>query len=116
MLNKSVTKIERTVYSIFMLFGDIGGLYGLLVSLSSVIVGLVSFQSLENQLVGQLYLDENVKPLKQKEQGSFKELCQSILPLSCLKGCCCNRSRRDIDFERARDHLNQELELVTLLQ
>ena len=115
MLNKSVTKIERTVYSIFMLFGDIGGLYGLLVSLSSVIVGLVSFLSLENQLVGQLYLYDNGEPLKPKEQGSFKELCQSIIPLGYLKGCC-SRSRRDIDFERARDRLNQELELVTLLQ
>ena len=43
MMNKDLTQIDRTVYSTFMLLGDIGGLYGLFVSFASTILGLINY-------------------------------------------------------------------------
>ena len=46
-----VTKIERVVYNSFMLLGDIGGFYGILVSVFALINRLLNYQNAENYLV-----------------------------------------------------------------
>ena len=38
-----------------MLLGDVGGLYGLLLSVGSTLVAIFNFQSAENQLVSELF-------------------------------------------------------------
>ena len=57
-MNKDVVKVERSVYNSFMLLGDVGGLYGILVPLASIILGYINFQKIENVLVQRLYTEE----------------------------------------------------------
>ena len=47
-IDHEVTLIKRQVYNSFMLFGDVGGLTGLLIGLGSVIVSFLNFQNAEN--------------------------------------------------------------------
>ena len=42
-LDDSVELVTRDVYNIFMLFGDVGGLSGLLYSLGGALIGILSF-------------------------------------------------------------------------
>ena len=50
-----VTFVQRQVYNSFMLFGDVGGLSGLLIELGSFIVGFLNFQNAENYVSQSLY-------------------------------------------------------------
>ena len=47
--------ITRNVYNLFTLLGDVGGLFGLLVSVASWFSGILSFQRAENFLVNHMY-------------------------------------------------------------
>ena len=42
-VNKDRTKIQRAVYNTFALLGDIGGFYGLFVSIASTLLGIINF-------------------------------------------------------------------------
>ena len=42
-VNKDRTKIQRVVYNTFALLGDIGGFYGLFVSIATALLGIINF-------------------------------------------------------------------------
>ena len=50
-MNYEVKTIERTVYNLLMLLGDVGGLYGLLFSVFATLNNVLNFQKAENLLV-----------------------------------------------------------------
>ena len=50
-MNYAVTTVERSVYNILMLLGDVGGLYGLLFSIIATLNSVINFQKAENSLV-----------------------------------------------------------------
>ena len=52
---RDVVKIDRAVYNTFMLLGDVGGLFGILVSITSSLLGILNYQKAENILVADLY-------------------------------------------------------------
>ena len=54
-MDYSVKKVERSVYNLLMLLGDVGGLYGLLFSVFAIINAAFSFQKPDNLLVQSLY-------------------------------------------------------------
>ena len=51
-----VTVINRTVYSTFMLLGDVGGFSGLLYSVGAFIVSLLTYNNPENKLIERLFV------------------------------------------------------------
>ena len=53
--DRNLYQVERTVYNSFMMLGDIGGLFGLLFSISTTLLGIINFQKSENILVSDLY-------------------------------------------------------------
>ena len=42
-VNRDKTIIRRSVYNIFALLGDIGGFYGLFVSIATTLLGVINF-------------------------------------------------------------------------
>ena len=54
-MNKDVVKVERAVYNSFMLLGDVGGLYGILMLLVGTILGYINFQKIDNVLAERLF-------------------------------------------------------------
>ena len=55
-LNLDVILIDRTVYSTFMLLGDVGGFSGLLYTVGASIVSLLTYNNPENRLAGKLFV------------------------------------------------------------
>ena len=49
-MNRDVNKVERDVYNTFMLLGDVGGVYGIIMSITATILSLIHFQKKENIL------------------------------------------------------------------
>ena len=69
-MNKDVEKVDRSVYNTFMLLGDVGGLYGILVPLAAMIIKFLNFQKVENKLVQDLYSNET--SLQAEKQSAVK--------------------------------------------
>ena len=119
-MDRDVDSVERSVYNTLMLLGDVGGLYGIFVSFAATILGVLNYQKFDNLLVGDLYRKKNhVKPdkhgLSSKSQNSLREYLQSCLP-KCFKAAGCLKQRKeDKLFEKARDRLASELDVVRIL-
>ena len=43
-MNKDVVVVKREVYNLFMLLGDVGGLFGLFVSVFASFLGIANYQ------------------------------------------------------------------------
>ena len=67
-MNRDVNIVSRQVYNTFMLLSDIGGIYGLLLSFASTLLGYVNFQKSSNILVSKLFTTE-----KEETRTSFVE-------------------------------------------
>ena len=72
-MNRDLLNIERSVYNIFMMLGDIGGLYGLFVSFASIVLGYINFQKLENQLAARLFKQSKKEHLLPEKQWALRE-------------------------------------------
>ena len=58
-MNKDVEKVDRAVYNIFMLLGDVGGLYGILGPLVGIALGYINFQKIDNVLAERVFSKES---------------------------------------------------------
>lgn len=121
-LNSVLT--TRSVYNLFTLLGDVGGLFGLLLSVAAWFSGILTFQKAENFLVKHMYApgpDFNDGDEAGSEKGwsrgqsSMKEYLQASLPGFCLRGCL-KETKRDKFYGKAREELVQELSLVEMLR
>ena len=72
-VNNDVTVISRTVYSTFMLLGDVGGFTGLLYYVGSFLVSLLTYNNPQNGLVQKLFVVSKEK----QGQRQFEELDSS---------------------------------------
>ena len=66
--SSDVHRVHRSVYNSFMLLGDVGGLFSLLFSISTTLLGVVNFQTIENTLVSDLY---HFRDSKEEEKIEF---------------------------------------------
>ena len=57
-MNNDVVQVERAVYNSFMLLGDVGGLYGILMLLVGTILGYINFQKIDNVIAERLFSKE----------------------------------------------------------
>ena len=114
-LDKDLTRVERTVYNTFMLLGDVGGLYEFISVFFLLIMGVVNFAKPANILSADLFENKSA-PLAPTKQSSIKGFFQQILPRCCRRCPCLRLSPSDRLFGRARDILNDELDVVNLLQ
>ena len=107
-INPDVMVINRTVYSTFMLLGDVGGFSGLLYAVGASIVSLLTYNDPENRLVEKLFVvGQSKKPdqkleLNSSKQLALKEYLQDVLPKCCLGLGCFRRRSRDKQFLKAR--------------
>ena len=58
-MDKDVDSVERSVYNLFMLLGDVGGLYGIFVSIAATLLGILNYQKFDNLLAADLFREEN---------------------------------------------------------
>ena len=60
-MNFDVIKLERSVVNTFALLGDIGGFYGLFVSIFASFYSLIHYNYSENELIEKLYRSSSRK-------------------------------------------------------
>ena len=105
------------------LLGDVGGFYGIISAFFALLNNAFSYQRAENLFVQTLYQAksqnkgaDNGLDLTSKGQLAFKEYLQDFLEGCCGLPSCLKRSRRDLQFVKARDLLQEELDLVEVLR
>ena len=76
---------ERTLYTMFDLLSDVGGLSGILVTIFSVLITCWNYNSFENLLVSSLF---NIKSKNLLKRGSTEEIKVSRTP-NCREGLFC---------------------------
>ena len=109
------------------MLGEIGGLFSLLYSIGSMLINFTKFNKIENYLVHRIYSyhsradrleDRTIKVSDNELQSRLfvKEYLQYLLPEFCLKSKCLKRKKEDIYFEKARNRLNKELDLINVIR
>ena len=58
-MEKDVESVERSVYNVLMLLGDVGGLYGIFVSFGATLLGILNYQKFDNLLAAKLYRERS---------------------------------------------------------
>ena len=118
---------ERTLYTLFDLLSDVGGLSGILVTIFSVIISIWNYNSLENLLVSNLFNIKNEEshhddhPLKRSSTEEIKisrtPYCRETL-LCLLPGRCtvCCPLRKERAMQKAREKLAHETNIVEIIQ
>ena len=77
-LDNDVQVIDRSVFNLFVLLSDVGGLYQLFISAISTALFVINFQKADNYLVDNLFMQtdkENKKLVVEKrtQQSALKE-------------------------------------------
>ena len=109
---------ERTVYTLFDLLSDIGGLSGILISLFFLIVSTWNHNKFDNMLVSRLF------KIRRETTGEDDEIVNScmpnctdwifsLLPNFCI---CCKRARKEVAMQKARDKLASETNIVGIIR
>ena len=117
-------RIDRDVYSILDLIGDLGGLAEGLFIILAIILGLLTFNDFDHFLIEHLYgkHDEHKKlvPLKDDNTRFCRQKCLSFFPKGKNKGGCClsifRLSREERLFAKARQRYGDEIDLVESLK
>lgn len=125
---------SRSRYTVFDLLSDVGGLSGIFFSVFAVIMSAWNFNSLDNYMVMHLFKQKKdaasndaaeSKDTKKKNYKSrteyfpekslpyFKDYFMSWVPSCCN---CCKLSRRERAFEKARDRLEKEMNIIELVK
>ena len=98
-----------------MLLGNVGGLFGFLVTIASSLLNILNFQKADNLLVSDLYQTEEAASstdlihkteLDPYKQSSCKQYFLSLLPKKCFSLGCLQRNKQEKYFERSRDAFN----------
>ena len=60
-MNLDLIKVRRSVFNTFALLGDIGGFYGLFVSIFASLHSFINYNNSENELIKKLYKSSSGK-------------------------------------------------------
>ena len=87
-----------------MLLGDVGGLYGIFVSIAATLLDILNYQKFDNLLAADLFMkndhaEKHKDGLSSESQYAFKEYLQSCLPKCCKAAGCLRQRKRDKLFE-----------------
>ena len=107
---------SRNVYTFLDVLGNVGGLAAVLASVASAINDALNHQRTENYLVKELYKPTLQKQFKERTvSSSFKGYLRECLP-SCLSIGCLRPTNKDKYYEKGRETLARELDIVELLR
>lgn len=90
------TMVQRNGYTILDVLSDVGGLQGILITVITLVLGILNSNYLDNYLVSKLYKFE-AATLKATQTDSIKE----IFLYNCLpsKLVCCAKNRKLIAMD-----------------
>ena len=121
-------RIDRDVYSMLDLIGDLGGLAEGLTIILAIILSFATFNNFDHFLIEYLYgkHDESQKivPLRDNKTRLCRQKCNGCLPKAYCsrkeKRCCLLQvfrlSREERLFAKARQRFGDEIDLVDLLK
>ena len=117
---------ERTLYTMFDLLSDVGGLSGILVTIFTIIMTIWNYNSFDNMMVANLF---NIKAKDAEEDFGLRrstpqEIRISQTPhfkeklISCFSARCttCCKRRKELAMSKARDKLAEETNITEIIQ
>ena len=114
---------ERTLYTMFDLLSDVGGLSGILVTIMTLIMTIWNYNSFDDLMVASLFnikseasYDDGLRSEPEQIKVSHTPHCKEFL-LSLLPGrskCC--RKRKEHAMHQARDKLAEETNIIEIVQ
>ena len=114
---------KRSVYTLFTLLADVGGLNGTIVIFAAFFSSIFTFNKAENYLAKKLYNQKRAQDLvpwkfDMEAPSSVADWLRDTLPSFSLSLCfCCFLPSRDERLRRrARDSLTKEMDVVRILR
>ena len=87
------TVIERTGYTILDLLSDVGGLLGILISGTGLILSILNHNYLNSHLISKLFTSESVALTPASSTQSIRLFCiEQLLPSKLV---CCREQRKE---------------------
>ena len=114
-MDLDMTVIERSSYTVLDVLSDVGGLQGILISASSLVLGILNYHYLEGFLVSKLFKSKASQvPLKASKGANVKHFCiDQVLPHALV---CCHRNRQQILMEKAYEALEKEVDIIRMIK
>jgi len=84
-MDLNMSAVSKTVYTVFDLLSDVGGLLVISVSIMAIYLGAWNYNSLDNYIVSRLFRIKKPKEKIDSEAPSYKRA--SYIKLSCLPNC-----------------------------
>ena len=122
----SLLVYERTIYTMFEMLSDVGGLSGIFMSIFSVFIAVWNFNTLDNFMVSRLYKVQKTPSKSTKPYDADFFPTRSYLPnvrdlmfAISAGGCCCRwcrPSRREKAMLDARSKLDRHLNIIEMVK
>jgi len=119
-MNKNLAVIQRNGYTIFDLMSDIGGVQGILLSGTAVLIGFFNYNHFDTYMASKLFKlrkpgaknSFDMELFSPSKTGNLKEFCQDFV------GCCrmCRKTPRAKMIEKARIKLEQEVNIIDIVK
>ena len=119
--------MHRNMYNVLDMLSDIGGMQSILFSVSAIFLGAWNHNNFDNYMVSYLYTYSQEDPSNSKtdqarfnppKMCSLKEYCLSHASflLCCVKRRCQAKSREQRAFEKAREELQKEIDIIRIIK
>lgn len=127
-MNLDYTTLARTGYTTLDVLSDVGGIQSLLVSFFSILLGILNYNNFYNNMASRLYKVQRApSSTNQHEKTSFHYNMQPTRFLNCfewlfdslprfLRCKCCRKMRKMEEFDRARDLLYNEINIIEIVR
>ena len=113
--------MKRVTYSLLDALAEIGGIIKILNSSMTFLAFILSYDRIEGFLASQLYKikdsgsNENKKIILPKCNG-IKVFLVQLVPNKLLCRCCNKKSRQEFALKRAREKLNDEMNMLDIVK
>ena len=89
-----------------------GGLQGILLSGTALLISILNYNYLESYLVSKLFKYDSVA-LEISQAQNIKEYCRGLLP---CKITCSAKSRKQLALENARASLEKQVDIINMIK
>lgn len=130
-MNLDHVTLARTGYTTLDVLSDVGGIQSILMSAMAMLLSVWNYNHFDNYMASRLYQVERASPpdsssrktttraeYRQMEPWRFLNICEWLydhLP-SCFKSKRCRKMQRMREFQKARDELTSEINIIEIVR
>ena len=116
-MNLDQTVVSRSVYTFLDVLSDVGGLESIIISFIATILSILNYNNFDSHLVSHLFKPRGSDERNfsaQKDVSGIREYLNDKLPSKVL--LCLKRNKQQEMINRARESLDKETDIVTIVK